>query len=286
MTNLELEDGLRNEPGFFKVEFVPAMYVLTYPDPIELTLESITLKPGKIWYIMEFTSGSVDFESKGKSSVHGKYQELGVDGFHPKPASEKLNLLNEMSQFEKFIIRAYDIEGNIRIIGTLDAPCDFDFDEISGTIGGNRAKGYNIKFNTTNRYPAYYLGEPPVGDTNLATVFFPDGVTIYTTLGAGDEFIIPILSNAMTRKYKSDAAAIQVDGEPLQRKFIEFINYEFDNMFIMITGAGLLGDASVADLSAVKKIWTDWDPETGIATFKSPGPAADNMFLVSGFIDL
>lgn len=286
MNNLELDIGLRNEPGFFKVEVTPASFVSSFPDPVALSIDEITLKPGKIWYIMEFTSGSVDFESKSKNSIHGKYHELGVDGFHPKPSSEKLMLLDEMLQYEKFIIRAYDIEGNIRIIGTLDAPCDFEFDEIGGRIGGNRSKGYNIKFNTVSAQPALYMAEPPTGDTNLATVFYPDGVTVAASLGAGDTFIIPILSNSMFKKYRSDAAAIQVDGEPLQRKFEAFIDYDFENMFVLITGTGLVGDGSVSGLSAAKNIWTDWEPSTGIATFKNPGPAADNMILVAGYFDI
>lgn len=111
-------------------------------------------------------------------------------------------------------------------------------------------------------------------------IYKPDGVTLYAIVPAGSIFVIPVSNNIMIKKYKSDAATIQVAGEPLQRKFIHFIGYAIGDLLMAITGVGIVGDLD--DLSEASKLLTDWDSTTGIATFAPDGPAADAMIAIVG----
>lgn len=286
MNSFTNTDGLDNLPGIKSLQFIPVQDVTLIPEDLNsVVYDEITVRIGKGWFEGEFTPGKLQFGDESNISNHGAFHEINVSGFHAFTSSAKLNNFRLMQQ-HKFIVLVEDYSDNIRIVGKLESPCDFTFKESSGSYGNQQVRGYEISFKTANELPALYYeneSEPPVG-TGF-TVFYPDGETIHTFFEnpSGGTFTIPYSSNMIFKHYLSDDPAI-AGGAANKRIFEEFIGYDIDHIMITIQGTGLIGQLST--LSAAKKLLTGWNSGTGEATFKAPGPAADNQITVFGFTEL
>lgn len=64
-------------------------------------------------------------------------------------------------------------------------------------------------------------------------------------------------SNVLVKSYISTASTTQT--------FSDFIGYAINDMQIIMQGAGLMGH--LAGLSVARKLITNWDSATGVATF-------------------
>jgi hypothetical protein len=286
MNHFTNTDGQDNVPGLQLLQFIPVQHVSSIPtDENSVIYDEITVLPGKGWFTGEFTPGKLDFGNEMKNGPHGPYHEIIVSGFHAHPSPAKLDNFRKM-QLNRFIVLTKDYDNSMRLIGTRISACDFSFKESSGQLGGATIRGYDITFSAISDQPALYYdndAEPPVG-TGF-TIYYPDGETIYSyfTDPAGGTFTIPYSSNMIFKHYLSDDPAIE-GGASNKRIFVDFIGYDIDHISIVIQGSGLIGQ--LTDLSAGKKILTAWNSTTGEATFKSPGPAADNQITVFGFSEL
>lgn len=279
-------DGLDNVPGLKILQFIPVQHVASIPeDTASVVYDEIEVLPGKGWFNGEFTPGKLEFGDEMQNTSHGPSHDLEVNGFHANSSPGKLDNFRQMCN-HKFIVLAEDEEGNVRILGTRESPCDFSYKETSGRQGDRVVKGYTISFKAVSDQPALYYdndASPPEG-TGF-TIFYPDGETIYSFIPdpAGGTFTIPYSSNMIFKHYKSDDPEIE-GGASNKRIFADFIGYDIEHIAIVIQGTGLIGQ--LTGLSAAKLVLTAWNPTTGEATFRSPGPAADNQITVFGFSEL
>lgn len=92
----------------------------------------------------------------------------------------------------------------------------------------------------------------------VVTIYNADG-SINTTVAAGGSFTLPeIGGNVMIKSYLSTASTTQT--------FAEFIGYDIDDMYINVQGIGNMGH--LAGLSTARRLITNWNSATGVATFK------------------
>ena len=90
----------------------------------------------------------------------------------------------------------------------------------------------------------------------VVTIYNSDG-TLNTTVAAGGSYTLPETQEFMLGNYLSVASTTQT--------FVDFIGYDINNMYVNLQGAGNMGH--LPGLSVARKLITNWDSATGVATF-------------------
>jgi len=147
------QDIMENMPGNASFQFCPAIGIDSYPNPdnCEISTE-ITFKTGYSWYDGVSISKQLDFDEKEKNQKPGKIYSKIIKGFYPKQSKEILSLFNEMKN-QKFIVKIMDNNGYYRIVGSLEAPLNFNFSAKTGSLNSG-TNGFNFSFNVDAPEPS------------------------------------------------------------------------------------------------------------------------------------
>lgn len=268
LSNFKKSDGHDNMPGFYKIQFIPARKVLLIPEHNQLNVEvDIELKPGSSWYEGEFIVTSSNFGDKDQSNQAGTFRPMELQGYYPGATPARTWNFHKIRKERYFIVLFYENNGYVRILGSLENPAEFFYEEANGILGAPGGTGYNISFKAVSDLPAlYYQAEATV--TDVVTIFYPDGSTVYATREPGENFTIPenmeihtaVVASGATTYTHADLIGKGTTDEPTDMvMFLDSAKLEWKNP------------------SAGKNTITAYNPTTGQITFKSALPS-DTVF--------
>ena len=146
-------DNTSNLGSLSKIYFIEIEKVVSEPRILNLVaLDDITLDDGVFWKEMYSTRNKAAFsETQQKEGARIAYLQT-VQGYIPK-ANQALanNLANGKRQ--RYMVVAKDNNGQLRLIGSKDNPCLFNYSFTTNTAiaGGN---GYSYTFTRLSREPA------------------------------------------------------------------------------------------------------------------------------------
>lgn len=268
LSNFNRSDGMDNMPGFYKVMFVPARKVVNIPDAVDLVVaDDIELKAGANWYQGEFIVTTSNFGDRDQANAAGTFRPMLLQGYYPGSTPARTWNFHQMRKERYFIVLFYENNGYVRILGSLENPAEFSFEEANGILGAPGGTGYNISFNASSELPALYY-QAEVTAAEVVTIFYPDGETVYATREAGETFTIPenmeihtaVVSSGATTYTHADLIGRGITDEPTDMvMFLDSLKLEWKNP------------------SAGKNTVTAYNPTTGQITFKSALPA-DTVF--------
>lgn len=139
-----------NIEGLYSFLVIPAIDVQEIPDAVAgLISDAITLDYGKIWYSVEVTpeANNMAFSDASKDG-----HITTVRGFIAGDSPALVTALKEYADYEYFILIAGDLNGNKRLIGTLDNPAVFTY-----SYDTNGRRGYEINFRAQTIDPPPFI---------------------------------------------------------------------------------------------------------------------------------
>lgn len=156
ITSFLKTDQFENVSGIYKIKFLPVRKIAAIPKGSGGNVATaISLVGAAAWFDGEFIPTSIDFGDKAGSSAAGKFRNMAIKGIYPKISPSRSENFRLMQEERYFIVLAYELSGYVRIIGTIDAPAEFDFDEINSNVKtGNNY--YSIEFNCVDSKPALF----------------------------------------------------------------------------------------------------------------------------------
>ncbi len=152
-----LAEGLVKSPGLCSIKIFRREDVLTWPafDPETGVLASaITLKPGKLIYLLESTDPSRNFSENQKSGPGGYFVEHTVKAtLRGSTAAHHLTLGTLMHHEWGMILK--DKDGSTRLIGNQDTAADVLRDYTSGQATDSRKTELTFKWQHPQPAPIY-----------------------------------------------------------------------------------------------------------------------------------
>jgi len=134
-----------NMGGCLSFDFVPVddvAWIPTYPY-YEVT-DAVVLAIGASWRTGYSTPRKLSYSEKAEKTDAGEYYITEITGFYPKLSPSMLSVMNSMMG-RHFLLKIKDNNGYTRLVGTLEEPLEFTFDQQPGK-NAREANGFNFRF--------------------------------------------------------------------------------------------------------------------------------------------
>jgi hypothetical protein len=122
LRNLEREEGLDNLGGLEAVWYTPASNFLSWPHVGELTLATLDLVEGAVWYQLVSTRGTLSYEQPPKPM--GRHGDLFAQKLKGVLARHTAALAAGIETMEggRFVALYRDLNGQVQLVGTPTEP--------------------------------------------------------------------------------------------------------------------------------------------------------------------
>ncbi len=141
-----------NKPGVFRFWYAPVSYFYEIGDPVDHIINSIIFNPGKDWFTGWSLPDEQDPDENPSITEHGNLYKNLFKGTMPKDTPEIVDLFTEIKADRHLLI--YEDNNNYKkLMGTLDAPCRFDF-KLNKSFLDNR---YEFLFRSVSSKPLFFI---------------------------------------------------------------------------------------------------------------------------------
>jgi hypothetical protein len=114
-----------NQGGIEALWYCDVDDVLSVPDPdVPLLTGNVVLKPGRTWYQLVATLGTLGFTQPGKSDRHGPYWQPKLKGALAKSTAALAAGLEALDR-RRFLVLYRDHNGLVWLVGSPDSPLSF-----------------------------------------------------------------------------------------------------------------------------------------------------------------
>jgi len=147
--------------GACDFKFIPVTDVSTVPLPVDgIITDAITLVAGKQWFTGYASQGSLQLDESREETAAGNVNNVTVKAFYPDISTAMPAILEEMLPY-RYLVQLTDLNGNVRLCGSLTEPLMFSFIRSTKASPSERP-GYDIQFAGRMKTPCYIYQEPTV----------------------------------------------------------------------------------------------------------------------------
>jgi len=172
-----------NTPGVYSINFVPVADVLAVPKAKAngYITDPVVLRTGAAWNEIYVTVDANNFDLNNGKSAEGNTNVVTVSGFVAGDAPWLVTTLQDMADYEEFLLIVTDADDQKRLVGSLEHPARFDY-----KLAYNGRRGYTLNFKCTSPSPPYYYRSPVVA--------YPDALLVSPSLMNLDAYIAQYMS--------------------------------------------------------------------------------------------
>jgi len=152
--------------GLDEFYFVQVEKVNTIPDPVDSFIDSlIVLKSGVVWLKGYAAIDTLKLSEKPQLTNHGQIIKSELSGFVPDSVSIQ-QLFSEMAG-KKFVVKAKDNDGRVRLIGSIEQPLEFIPEFDTQTVSQQKGHLFRFSGNLSWQSPFYDISSPTGNDDYL-----------------------------------------------------------------------------------------------------------------------
>ncbi|WP_265990848.1 hypothetical protein [Larkinella insperata] len=147
--------GKWNPGGGRWIEIVPAVALASYTISSVASAPTVVLSPSWSFTRIYCTPGTLQYRESKKNTDNGFLHDLEIKGFSPDDSPDKRAQIENLAQYQTFLVRFQDTAGLTRLAGTKIEPLLLEF-ELSTDSDVPGSRGYNLSFSGTLTAPAAY----------------------------------------------------------------------------------------------------------------------------------